>query len=658
MFYRLTRQIRSSYFVIVALLLSGISIVLVILRQSNYGVGLAPDPLGYISIAENLATGESLVMWNDSDGQTSPPVFTFILSIVISLGNVDGVVAATYVNMIAYGLLVLTLTVWLSYRIKSRIIIVYVGLACALAPVLGEIHAIAASEPLFILFTVFSLFSYDKFLENRNQLWLMHSALFAALSCLTRYIGIALMISTIALIIGTMDKLTLSKRVRYTVTYLATAMPLIGVYLLRNYLEFGRLTEPVVPSDFFSLYGSIDIASSELIRWISGDIGFDTLENLSSNFAINNVSVRIVTLSVLASIIILGFKCIYGKEISLNFGSTTTVIAFAIAYTFILIISLLLTDIPLTARYMIPLYVPALVIVAVVLDQLLSTEPSKLKVIAMASLMCLWLALTINASLTQIKIFRDHGFGYLSKPWIESETIGYINVNPVSGQIYSNNIRAVYAHMLVLRHANVHYNELPSILPEEAHLWAEQARAQNLDMYVIWFHGWKQWISHDYDFMQLKELLNLEIVSILEDGIVLKANNDPTAITSPPGDRDNDSTLVSAILQGSELIASSTFDIYSDGSRLIYVSTLCHEAELRNPFFMHIFPTDSADIYKDRKTNFNNYDFTFNREGFSFGERCAVIRNLPNYDIELIRTGQFTSGGTVLWEESVQPRLS
>ena len=213
--------------------------------------------------------------------------------------------------------------------------------------------------------------------------------------------------------------------------------------------------------------------------------------------------------------------------------------------------------------------------------------------------------------------------------------------------------------MLVLRHANVHYNELPSILPEEAHLWAESARAQNLGMYVIWFHGWKQWISHDYDFMQLKELLNLEIVSILEDGIVLKANNDPTAITYPPGDRDNDSTLVSAILQGSELIASSTFDIYSDGSRLIYVSTLCHEAELKDPFFMHIFPTDPADISKDRKTsNFNNYDFKFNREGFSFGERCAVIRNLPTYDIELIKTGQFTSGGTVLWEASVQPRVS
>lgn len=655
----LTRQIRSSYFVIVALLLSGISIVLVILRQSTYGVGLAPDPLAYISIAENLATGESLVAWNDSDGQTAPLIFPFILSIVISIGNIDGVAAATYVNMIAYGLLVLVLTVWLQYRIKSRIIIVYVGLACALAPVLGEIHAIAASEPLFILFTVCSLFSYDKFLENRNQLWLMHSALFAALSCLTRYIGIALMISTIALIIGTMDKLTLSKRVRYAVTYSATAMPLIGVYLLRNYLEFGRLTEPVVPSEFFSLYKSIDIASSEFIRWISGDIGFDTLENLSSNFAINNVSVRIVTLSVLSSIIILGFKCICGRKTSLNFGSTTTVIAFAITYTFVLIVSLLLTDISLTSRYMIPLYVPGLVIVAVVLDQLLSTEPSKLKVIAMASLMCLWLVLTINASYTQIKIFRDHGFGYLSKPWIESETIGYLSVNPVSGQIYSNNIRAVYASMLVLRHANVHYNELPSNLPEEAYLWAESARAQNLDMYVIWFHGWKQWISHDYhdyDFMQLKELLNLEIVSILEDGIVLKANNDPMAITYPPGDPDNDSTLVSAILQGSELIASSTFDIYSDGSRLIYVSMLCHEAELKNPFFMHIFPTDPADISKDRKTlNFNNYDFQFNREGFSFGERCAVIRNLPAYDIELIKTGQFISGGTVLWEASIQP---
>lgn len=521
MFYRLTRQIRSSYFVIVALLLSGISIVLVILRQSNYGVGLAPDPLAYISIAENLATGESLVMWNDSDGQTSPPVFTFILSIVISLGNVDGVIAATYVNMIAYGLLVLTLTVWLSCKIKSRIIIVYAGLACALAPILGDIHAIAITEPLYILFTVSSLFGYDKFLENRNQLWLIHSALFAALSCLTRYIGIALIISTIVLIITMKDKLTLSQRVRQTAVYSAIAMPLIGVYLLRNYLEFGRLTEPIIPSEFFSLQESVDIASSELVRWISGDVGYDSLESLSQNFAINSVSVRIVTLSVLAAIAILGVKCTYGKRHRLNFRNLTTVIAFAIAYTSILAFSLWLTDISLVSRYMVPLYVPALVIVAVVLDQLLSTEFSKLKVTVMAGLMFLWLALTVNASYTRINTLRDHGLGYSSKPWVESETIGYLDLNPISGQIYSNEIRGVYAHMPVPRNANVHYNELPSNLPEDAHLWADSARAQNLDMYVVWFHE-KQWISHDYDFMQLKELLDLETVSVLEDGVVLK----------------------------------------------------------------------------------------------------------------------------------------
>ena len=55
--------------------------------------------------------------------------------------------------------------------------------------------------------------------------------------------------------------------------------------------------------------------------------------------------------------------------------------------------------------------------------------------------------------------------------------------------------------------------------------------------------------------------------------------------------------------------------------------------------------------------DFNNYDFSFSLEGFFWGERCAVIHNLPDYDIKAIRTGQYTNEGE-LWGEEFQTRIT
>ncbi len=106
-------------------------------------------------------------------------------------------------------------------------------------------------------------------------------------------------------------------------------------------------------------------------------------------------------------------------------------------------------------------------------------------------------------------------------------------------------------------------------------------------------------------------------------------------------------------------IADSDFDIYfdkdadEDGRRLIYIKQPC-VAATHPSFFLHIIPADARDLPDDRREHgFANMDFQFGNRGKASDGWCIAIAPLPNYPIERIRTGQFTSEGQV-WRADIE----
>ncbi len=91
---------------------------------------------------------------------------------------------------------------------------------------------------------------------------------------------------------------------------------------------------------------------------------------------------------------------------------------------------------------------------------------------------------------------------------------------------------------------------------------------------------------------------------------------------------------------GNPLIRSD-FDVYLNARRLIYINERCSASDLGNTFFLAVFPIDAADLPQARKTHgFDNLDFEFADYGFGSAERCFIVRELPEYPIERIHTGQ------------------
>ena len=95
--------------------------------------------------------------------------------------------------------------------------------------------------------------------------------------------------------------------------------------------------------------------------------------------------------------------------------------------------------------------------------------------------------------------------------------------------------------------------------------------------------------------------------------------------------------------QGNPIIRSD-FDVYLNDRRLIYINDRCSAPALGNTFFLAVFPLDDADIPKSRRPHgFDNLDFDFADYGFVSAERCFIVRELPEYPVERIHTGQFVT---------------
>ena len=101
-------------------------------------------------------------------------------------------------------------------------------------------------------------------------------------------------------------------------------------------------------------------------------------------------------------------------------------------------------------------------------------------------------------------------------------------------------------------------------------------------------------------------------------------------------------------------VAQSDFDLYLSGSSLAYLKAPCNPGDADARFFLHIFPADPATLpAAGRERDFVNMDFQFADHGAYAGDICVATRELPDYAIERIRTGQYVSGEGQLWRADI-----
>ena len=230
------------------LLLAALSVLgagLVLAREINYGVGLTYDAVIYISTARNLLDGQWFTVFIEVGYLYWPPLYPLLLA-ALSFGVFDPYAVAGPLNAVIFGLTIFAAGCCLRRWVRSRLLLVWGGVAAALSIPLAASAAQALSEPLFILGVTLSLLLSARYFEAGRRSALLWAAVFASLAFLTRYTGITL-IMLMAPLLLLQRGVALPEKARRLGGYLAVAgLPQV-LWLLQNYLLHGVIREAQSP---------------------------------------------------------------------------------------------------------------------------------------------------------------------------------------------------------------------------------------------------------------------------------------------------------------------------------------------------------------------------------------------------------------------------
>ena len=186
----------------------------------------------------------------------------------------------------------------------------------------------------------------------------------------------------------------------------------------------------------------------------------------------------------------------------------------------------------------------------------------------------------------------------------------------------------------------------------------QRARAAGRGRETIHFHFHRYGAAFDGKCVVIHDLPDYRI-SRVETGRIADRRTPPLWSAEIRFDGYYDRFRRALAALPAEPSARAGFDLYADLDErtLTYVKSPCAEDGVRGRFFLSVFPVDLSDVERENRDNdqsHNSLNFTFNDYGGLFDGKCAAIRELPDYPISRIETGQWTSDEGHLWSARIE----
>src|SRR5437773_2180848 len=170
----------------------------VLLVSTRWGIGGYPDSLVYVGVARSILDGSGVRFFNDM-GQFAPvtqypPLYPSMMA-AFGIMGLDPLLGSRWISVFLFAGNAI-LVAYILYRTTLSPGASLIGSFFALSSFpMVYIHSMALSEPMFI-FLVFLGFSFlGLYLQGLSPSMIYLSALTIGLSCLTRYVGIAFLLT-------------------------------------------------------------------------------------------------------------------------------------------------------------------------------------------------------------------------------------------------------------------------------------------------------------------------------------------------------------------------------------------------------------------------------------------------------------------------------
>lgn len=501
-------------------------ILLVLLSTSKFGPGISADSVAYMHAGRSLLEGKGYMYFGfNAPFVQWPPLYSTVLAI-IGLFGVDIAAAANYLNAFVFGLIIFISGLWLTKNIKSGIYVLWgIGALIFSVPLL-YVSGYAWSEPIFILLILLFIIKMQEFMKAKKQSCLILSAVYAALACITRYIGVVLVFTGLIAVLFQRRKFL--DRLRDMFIFGCISSLPLGIWIVRNYIISGTLFGARTPS-IYTLGQNVVFTIKTLASWAipcarTGTVfGYAQVQFLKAAAAAFCIA-AVVFLVWLVLKKVNGHSaekaCGDGKKTALP--KVTVPLLFVAIYIVYLIASATSVAFDnIDNRLLSPVSVPLVLMACVILDEitLLIRRCHKNRFFAyiLSLFAVLWLVCPAMSAVSEIRLSRETGFGgFNTTRWHTSSLIGLLKEAPLEGEIYSNCPDAIYA----LTGKPASYTPRKNSLDMYGFERFKEVVEKSRDLYVVWFKKYPA--GPNYSVEELQENYNLKRISGTQEGDIFR----------------------------------------------------------------------------------------------------------------------------------------
>ncbi len=418
-----------------ALIASSLVFVLILLFTQHSGIGISPDSVQYLSVANHIVERFSFTDFNNEPFVLFPlgyPVFLVLIKIIFPFSLTTFL---PILNALIFSAILFCCSAILRESIKmnglARLLVL---LLIACSPVLLEVYTMIWSETLFILFSIFFVMAAKKYLHQSSIANLLLLACIAAIGFSIRYVGVVIVLTGVILILLT-PHLRFKQKLLHGLLFGVIGSSMAMINLLRNSMVSGTYTG-VRQKAIRGLWENLQDVGRVIAYW------------LPIEEAQHYLAIVLVLFLLLTTLILVVYHCIQAQY----YDRYSTIIAlFFLVYIFFMLIAASVSRFEtLSSRLLSPIFIPIILLMTFFVSGLMIGKIKTVREFIVLTFLGIYGFVQYHQFKLNIDTLEGVSTagipGYSENQWTQSPIVAYIknDVKKYQSIVFTNANDALY----------------------------------------------------------------------------------------------------------------------------------------------------------------------------------------------------------------------